>query len=36
MVDQRERIGQTVGDYRLLKWLGGGKFWQRLPGRAPP
>jgi serine/threonine protein kinase len=26
MVDQRERIGQTVGDYRLLKWLGGGSF----------
>jgi outer membrane protein assembly factor BamB/serine/threonine protein kinase len=26
MADYLERIGQTVGDYRLLRWLGGGGF----------
>ena len=26
MADHLERIGQTVGDYRLLRWLGGGGF----------
>lgn len=26
MADHLERIGQTVGDYRLLSWLGGGGF----------
>src|SRR5216683_1181924 len=26
MVDHLERIGQTVGDYRLVQWLGGGGF----------
>ena len=26
MADHLERIGQTVGDYRLLNWLGGGGF----------
>ena len=26
MADQQERVGQTVGDYRLLRWLGGGGF----------
>jgi outer membrane protein assembly factor BamB/serine/threonine protein kinase len=26
MVDYLERIGQIVGDYRLLRWLGGGSF----------
>jgi serine/threonine protein kinase len=24
MADQRERLGQSVGDYRLVEWLGGG------------
>jgi serine/threonine protein kinase len=26
MAEHQERIGQHVGDYRLLKWLGGGGF----------
>src|SRR5436305_4385773 len=26
MADQQERIGQSMGDYRLLRWLGGGGF----------
>lgn len=26
MADHLERIGQTVGDYRLVSWLGGGGF----------
>jgi eukaryotic-like serine/threonine-protein kinase len=26
MVNQQARIGETVGDYRLLKWFGGGSF----------
>jgi outer membrane protein assembly factor BamB/serine/threonine protein kinase len=26
MADHLERIGQIVGDYRLLRWLGGGGF----------
>jgi eukaryotic-like serine/threonine-protein kinase len=26
MADQRERLGQSVGEYRLLQWLGGGGF----------
>jgi outer membrane protein assembly factor BamB/serine/threonine protein kinase len=26
MVEHLERIGQMVGDYRLLRWLGGGGF----------
>src|SRR5579884_1673998 len=26
MADYLERIGQIMGDYRLLSWLGGGSF----------
>ncbi len=26
MADHPERIGQIVGDYRLIRWLGGGGF----------
>jgi hypothetical protein len=26
MTEHLERIGQMVGDYRLLDWLGGGGF----------
>ena len=26
MADHLERIGQIMGDYRLLRWLGGGAF----------
>ncbi len=26
MSEHQERIGQIVGDYRLLRWLGGGSF----------
>jgi len=26
MSEHQERIGQIVGDYRLLRWLGGGRF----------
>jgi len=26
MAEYQERIGQQVGDYHLLRWLGGGGF----------
>ena len=26
MADHLERIGQIMGDYRLIRWLGGGGF----------
>ncbi|GER90147.1 hypothetical protein KDW_43090 [Dictyobacter vulcani] len=26
MKDHLEHVGQVIGDYRLLRWLGGGGF----------